>query len=704
MNGIDTLYVETIDGINCCKGRPMPLGATLLGDRQINFSINSVDATGCILELYHTGDEAPYASIRIPEAYRVGGNYAVIVFDQDPDKLEYTWKFEGRMEIEKGYRFDPTLSLLDPYAKLVSGREIWGADPEHKRPLRGRVIPEDFAWEGDRQLELPISDLVIYEMHVRGFTVSPTSSVRYKGTFSGVVEMIPYLKDLGVNCVELLPVFEFDELENPRTMDGNRLYNFWGYSTVDFFAPKSAYALSGKYGMAADEMKNMVKKLHQNGIEVILDVVFNHTAEQGEDGPTYNYRGIDNRTYYHLDANGGYLNYSGCGNTVNCNNAIVREHILDCLRYWVSVYHIDGFRFDEAPILSRDQNGNPMQSAPLLETLAHDPILCRTKLIAEAWDAAGLYQVGSFPAPEKWAEWNGKFRDCVRHFIKSDAYAGPELIYRLQGSPDFYPDRKEHSTINFITCHDGFTLNDLVSYNQKHNEGNGEDNRDGVDNNVSWNCGVEGPTDAPEIEALRNRQVKNAFALLMLGRGTPMMLSGDEFRNSQNGNNNVYCQDGPISWLDWSDLEKHRDVYNFCRIMIHLRKEHPVLRRPNYYTGENSSGYPELSFHGEKAWSLDMWNPFHVFGFLYAEPAADFGTKKDSFLYCGVNVHWEEHTLELPVLPEGFVWRKVLYSADQNHEEYPLHEGSITLTSRSVMILVAQKESQGEVPSRINIK
>ncbi len=695
MRRIDDSCVTQIDGINCCNGHPFPLGATLLGENEINFSINSVDATGCILELYHLHSPEPYARIRIPDSYRIGGNYSIIVFDQDPDDLEYTYRFEGKMDKENGYRFDPSIPLLDPYAKLISGREIWGEDADSRRPLRCRVILEDYAWEGDKPLEIPISDLIIYELHVRGFTIDQDSEADHKGTFTGVVEMIPYLKDLGVNCVELLPVFEFDELENTRIVNGKRLYNYWGYSTFGFFAPKSAYAVSGKHALAADEMKHMVKKLHQNGIEVILDVVFNHTAEQDENGHTINYRGIDNRTYYLLDSNGGYLNYSGCGNTVNCNNAIVREHILDCLRYWVSEYHIDGFRFDEAPILSRDQKGNPMQSPPLLETLAHDPILCRTKLIAEAWDAAGLYQVGSFPAPEKWADWNGKFRDCVRHFIKSDADLGPELVYRLQGSPDIYVSRKEHPTINFITCHDGFTLNDLVSYDSKHNMDNGEDNRDGIDNNISWNCGAEGPTDDPAVEALRNRQVKNAFALLMLGRGTPMMLSGDEFRNSQGGNNNVYCQDSPISWLNWKDLKLHADVHEFFKAMIHLRAAHPVLRRSSYYTDVNRSGYPELSFHGERAWQLDMWQPFLTFGFMYAEPAEDFGTKDDCFIYCAVNSHWEDHTLELPVLPEGFRWSVYAYSADMKHNRHPEASGSVTLMSRSTMVLIGRKTNEG---------
>ena len=692
MNRIDELDFIIIDGIRCCQGHPLPFGASIAGNGGINFSVNSTDAAGCALQLYHSQEAEPYADIRIPDSFRVGTNYSIIVFDQNPEDLEYTYRFWGEMDPAAGLRFDPEVRLLDPYAKLISGREVWGSKNGKNVPMRGKVVLEDFAWEGDHALEIPFEDLVIYEMHVRGLTRDPASPAKRKGTFAGVIEMIPYFKELGINCVELLPVFEFDELENHRTWEGKSLHNFWGYSTVGFFAPKSAYAYSGIYGMAADEMKNMVKQLHKNGIEVILDVVFNHTAEMGENGPTLNYRGIDNRTYYHLGPNGEYLDYSGCGNTVNCNNAVVREYILDCLRYWVSDYHVDGFRFDEAPILSRDTKGNPMQSPPLLESLAHDPILSRSKLIAEAWDAAGLYQVGSFPAPDKWADWNGRFRDCVRHFIKGDADAGPELIKRIEGSPDIYSGRKEHSTVNFVTCHDGFTMNDLVSYNTKHNLANGEFNRDGVDNNVSWNCGVEGPTDDPDIEGLRNRQVKNAFALLMLSRGTPMMLSGDEFRNSQNGNNNVYCQDSPLSWINWDNRDRYPDVYEFYRAMVHLRRDHPVLRRREYFSGYNSTGYPEISFHGEKAWNLNMWEPFHTFGFMYAEGAADFGGREDFFIYCGVNSHWESHTMELPILPSGLEWALYVSSDSGAENNCRAADRELELGPRSLTVLVSVKK------------
>lgn len=693
MKRIDEFPTTKINGASCRCGHVLPFGATLMENGGINFSINSADATGCTLLLFHAGEKEPYLQLPFPEGFRVGNNYSMIVYDLNPDDLEYSYRFDGPWDPKNGYRFQPEIELLDPYAKLVSGRDVWGEykEGEERPPWRGRVIREDFDWEDDGQLEIPMDELIIYELHVRGFTADPNSGVKRKGTFAGIIEKIPYLKELGINCIELLPIFEYDEMEMTKIVDGHRVYNYWGYSTVSFFAPKSGYAASGPYALAADELKNMIKKLHQNGIEVILDVVFNHTSERDSNGPTINYKGIDNRTYYLLDKNGEYCNYSGCGNTFNCNNAVVRNHILDCLRYWVSNYHIDGFRFDEAPILSRDTNGNPMSNPPLLEALAHDPILAKTKLIAEAWDAAGLYQLGSFPAPDKWAEWNGRFRDCIRHYIKSDAYAGPELIYRLQGSPDIYPDRSAHATVNFVTCHDGFTMNDLVSYNNKHNMGNGENNRDGIDNNLSWNCGEEGITQDPEIEALRNRQVKNACAFLMLSRGVPMLLSGDEFRNTQLGNNNVYCQDGDISWINWKDLETHRDVHDFYQAMIHLRREHPVLRTKNFFSGYNSSGYPELSFHGEEPWLLDMDHPFHTFGFMYAEPKKDFGTPDDAFIYCGVNMHWEEHTLRLPIIPDGMKWHQYLYSADTNHGECLPVESEIKLMPRSVMVLIGKR-------------
>ena len=692
---IDECPTHEHQGIPYRCGRVQPFGASFTGGGGINFSIFSKDATACELLLYNYGAKEPFAVIPFPEEFRIGDVYAMTVYGLNPELLEYGFRMDGPFDPDKGYRFDRTTVLLDPYAKLVSGRNVWGREPDWSNPFqhRGCVVLEDYDWEGDKPLEIPMKDLVIYEAHVRSFTRDASSGVRYPGTFAGLVEKIPYLKELGVNCVELLPIFEFDEFENSRVIDGERLYNYWGYSTVNFYAPKAGYAASAPMGMAADELKRTIKQFHRAGIEVMLDVVFNHTAEGNENGPTISYRGIDNKTYYLLTPEGYYFNFSGCGNTMNCNNAVVRNCILDCLRYWVADYHIDGFRFDLASILSRDQNGAPMTSPPLLEALAHDPVLGKTKLIAEAWDAGGLYQVGSFPAWGRWAEWNGRYRDCLRRFVKSGAEQGPELLWRIQGSPDLYGNRCAEATINFVTCHDGFTLQDLVSYNEKHNLANGEDNRDGSDGNDSWNCGVEGDTEDAEVLALRLRQQKNALNLLLLSRGIPMLLSGDEFGNTQFGNNNAYCQDNAISWLNWELLEENRELFDFVKRMIHFRAQHPVLRREDFFRDTNSSGYPELSFHGTKPWDLDEEQPFLCFGILYAEPKADYGTKEDAFIYCAVNAYWEEMPFELPALPEGFVWRAVEYTGEAGAVDRIAADGKVTLMPRSQMLLVGRKEA-----------
>ena len=692
MQRIDEYPTMEKDGVRYGRGHVLPYGATIVYDGAVNFSVSSKDATYAELLLYHLGDRDPYAVIPFPEIFRIGSTYSMLVFDLDIEDTEYGYRFDGPYDPKNGYRFDKDKILLDPYAKLISGRNEWGTEVDPGNPFqhRGRIMYGDYDWDDDKQLEIPEEDLVIYEMHVRGFTKGDSSGIKYPGTYSAIIEKIPYLKELGVNCVELLPIFEFDEMDNYREIDGTKLYNYWGYSTVGFYAPKAGYAALGKFGMAADELKNTIKHLHQNGIEVILDVVFNHTAEGNEYGPYISYKGIDNRTYYLLTPDGCYYNFSGCGNTMNCNTAIVRNHILDCLRYWVSNYHIDGFRFDLASILSRNEDGAPISSPPLLEQLANDNILGKTKLIAEAWDADGLYQVGSFPNWGRWAEWNGRYRDCIRRFVKSEAEAGPELVWRLKGSPDMYGNRGPNASINFITCHDGFTLMDMCSYNGKHNEANGEDNRDGANDNNSWNCGEEGETQNTEILALRKRQMKNAATLLLLSRGIPMLLSGDEFGNTQYGNNNTYCQDSPITWLNWEDLNKNEDIFRYFKKLIALRNEHPVIRKRDFFDGQNSSGYPEISFHGCTPWNLDTNNPFHTFGFMYAEPSADFKTEKDTFIYCAVNAHWEEKRFELPVLPEKMQWKIYLYSGDTEHSNYDSKAVSeVCLMPRSSMILIA---------------
>ena len=451
--------------------------------------------------------------------------------------------------------------------------------------LRGRPVYDDFDWTGDRHLEIPLEELVIYEMHVRGFTRDPSSGVKFPGTYAGLREKIPYLKELGVNCVELMPMHEFDEFDNDFTnpFTGEPLLNYWGYSTLGFFAPKAGYAATGPLGMQVDEFKALVKELHRNGIEVILDVVFNHTGEGQADSPTISFRGLDNATYYMLKPDGRYQNFSGCGNTMNCNNPVVRNMVLDSLRYWVAEYHIDGFRFDLASILGRDAQGRPLANPPLLEALAYDPVLGKTKLIAEAWDAGGLYQVGSFPAYGRWSEWNDRYRDTLRMFVKGDPGQTGPMAALMQGAPDMFADRGPTASINFVTAHDGFTLADLFAYNEKHNEANGENNRDGHNNNHSWNCGHEGPTDDPAINTLRRRLMKNAVAMLLTSQGVPMIHMGDEVAHTKLGNNNTYCQDNDLSWFDWTGLEREADMLRFVRLCIQFRQRHPVLRRRHHF-------------------------------------------------------------------------------------------------------------------------
>ncbi len=686
MKRIDTVPTESIGNLRYRIGQVFPFGASLLEDG-VNFSVYSKDATGCTLVLYHHGQEKPFAEIPFPVSFRIGHVYTMLVFGLNIDTVEYGYRFVGPRDPEHGYWFDAGKVLLDPYAKSVSGRTCWGKRelPEKSFVHRGQIIREDYDWRGDLPLGLPVNDLVIYEMHVRSFTRHPSGGVRHPGTFSGITDKIPYLKDLGVNCVELMPVFEFDEFENARNVNGRQLLNYWGYSTVNFFAPKAGYAVSAPFGMEADELKTVIRDLHRNGIEVILDVVFNHTAEGNEQGPMISFRGIDNRTYYMLAPDGRYFNFSGCGNTMNCNHPVVRSMIRDCLRYWVSAYHVDGFRFDLAAILTRDQQGTPLISPPLLESLAQDPVLGTTRLIAEAWDAGGLYQVGSFPSWHRWMEWNGRYRDCVRRFIKGDAGAAPELLNRISGSPDLYSATGPETSINFVTCHDGFTLYDLVSYNEKHNESNGEGNRDGSNGNFSWNCGAEGETKDPEIQDLRMRQMKNMLALLMLSRGIPMMLSGDEFANTQYGNNNAYCQDNEISWLDWGRLETNRGLFGYVQALIAFRKAHPVLRAVRFDFRHNGTGYPELSFHGLVPWEHDWNTPTLTIGCLWAEDRIKYGTDHDAFLYLTVNAHWEDHTFRLPVIPAGFVWETVLASSPYAK----LRDGEAFTPARSVMLLEA---------------
>ena len=689
---IDTFPTNRIGDLEYRIGRVFPFGATVTGDG-VNFSIFSKEATGCTLVLYHHGQKKPFVEIPFPEEFRIGNVYTMMVFGINIETTEYGYRFDGPYRPEEGLWFDRSKVVLDPYARSVSGRTVWGRDVDRSLEFshRGQIIREDYDWEGDKPLEIPSSELVIYEMHVRSFTRHESSEVKHPGTFAGLTEKIPYLKELGVNCVELMPIFEFDEFENSREIDGKTLYNYWGYSTVCFFAPKAGFASSAPFGLEADELKAMIKRFHKNGIQVILDVVFNHTAEGNEQGPTISYRGIDNRTYYLLTPEGYYYNFSGCGNTMNCNNPVVRGVVLDALRHWVSSFHVDGFRFDLASILTRDESGAPMMNPPLLETIANDAVLGKSILIAEAWDAGGLYQVGNFPDYLHWAEWNGRYRDCVRRFIKGGGECAPELYQRIRGSADMYGRRSAIASINFITCHDGFTLYDLVSYNDKHNEGNGEDNRDGCNDNDSWNCGEEGDTRNKEVLNLRMRQMKNMMTILLTSRGIPMLLSGDEFANTQWGNNNAYCQDNEISWLDWTFLQKNKDLQDYVKKLIAFRNVHPVLRDPNYDFGENGTGYPTLSFHGTTPWQIDEGADALCFGYLFTEDHKRYGTKKDYYLYVAVNAWWETCRFDLPVLPEGHSWKLAGRSSDRfaaPGKEKKLNDSSLILGPRETAILI----------------
>ena len=572
--------LDTLEGFRIRPGFFDINGATALSDG-VCFTIHSQGATSCELLLYEPYAKEPFTILKYPDNYRIGNVFSMIVFDLDVEDFQYAFRLDGPYDKKKGLLFDKHKPLLDPYAKAVVGQSEWGQKPDAFLGYRGRVVKNNFDWGITKPSIIPMEDLIIYEMHVRGFTKDASSGVAHPGTFHGIMEKIPYLKELGINPVELMPIFEFDDMRDHRVIDGRELLDYWGYNTVSFFAPNTSYASDREYNHVGTELKQLIKTLKENGIEVILDVVFNHTAEGNEDGPFFSFKGIDNNVYYMLTPDGNYYNFSGCGNTVNCNHPVVQQMIVECLRYWVTTYRVDGFRFDLASILGRNEDGTPMDKPPLLQTLAFDPILGDVKLIAEAWDAGGLYQVGNFPSWKRWSEWNGKYRDDLRDFLKGGYWKAPEAALRISGSSDLYNpfERGTNASINFITCHDGFSLYDLYSYNHKHNEANGWNNTDGSDDNRSWNCGAEGDTKDPLILKLRYRMIKNAFAVLICSRGTPMFLSGDEFCDTRFGNNNPYCQDNLTSWLDWKLLDTHRDIFEFCKYMIHFRRNHPAIRK-----------------------------------------------------------------------------------------------------------------------------
>jgi len=694
------------------SGYSAPLGATPT-PTGTNFTIFSRTASGVDLLLFDREDDgAPARVIHFdPVTNRTYHYWHAFVPKVQPGQI-YAYRVTGRFDPPLGLRFDPAKVLLDPYGRSVIvpktySRQAAASPGDNARTAMKSTVVDCHAydWEGDVPLHRPSSRTVVYEMHVRGFTRHPSSGVaeEKRGTYAGLIEKIPYLQQLGITAVELLPVFQFDAQDCPQG-----LVNYWGYSPVSFFSPHQAYSSRPNGSGPVDEFRDMVKALHRAGIEVILDVVFNHTAEGSDLGPTLSFKGVDNPTYYMLEQDPShYANYSGTGNTLNANQPIVRRMILDSLRYWVEQMHVDGFRFDLASILARDSSGRPLANPPVLWDIESDPSLAGTKMIAEAWDAAGLYQVGSFVG-DSWKEWNGKFRDDVRSFFRSEPGSVRRVADRIIGSPEIYghKQREAEQSVNFVTCHDGFTLNDLVSYDQKHNEGNGEDNRDGSNDNRSWNCGVEGPSHDPAIEKLRNRQVKNFLTVTMLSLGLPMMLMGDEVRRTQHGNNNAYCQDNEISWLDWRLLDQHADVHRFVRLLLERR-----LRRPTGPELERESLNQLLqgankAWHGVKLNQPDWGDHSHSLAF-----SGEIRREKLR-IYLILNAYWEPLEFELPALDIHAAerWRRWIDTyLDSPHDIVPWQQGSPVSADkyragpRSVVVLIADGRETGGKPETVGI-
>jgi glycogen operon protein len=687
------------------KGLHSPLGATVQ-ENGVNFCLYSRSAAGVELLLFDREDDArPARVIAIDPTNRTYHYWHAFVPNTLPGQI-YGYRVRGPSAPERGFRFDEARVLLDPYGRGTVvpnnySREAATRGSDNAARAMKSVVVDTAAynWEGDTPLCRPSSRSIIYEMHVRGFTQNPNSGVadKKRGTYAGLIEKIPYLKELGITAVELMPVFQFDALDGPPGK-----VNYWGYAPVSFFAPHRAYSSRQDATGPVDEFRDMVKALHRAHIEVILDVVYNHTAEGDENGPMVSFRGIDNATYYILE-NGGarYANYSGCGNTLNANHPVVRRMIVDSLRYWVKEMHVDGFRFDLASILARDATGHPLPNPPVLWDIESDPILAGTKLLAEAWDAAGLYQVGSFVG-DAWKEWNGKFRDDVRDFFRSVPGSLRHVADRLVGSPELYghKEREAEQSVNFVTCHDGFTLNDLVSYNQKHNQVNGEDNRDGANDNRSWNCGVEGPTDDPAVERLRSRQVKNYLTATLMSLGLPMILMGDEVRRTQQGNNNAYCQDNDVSWFDWSLCDKYADVHRFAQLLISrrlLRGDEQERRRTSLNTLLKQAN---KAWHGVKLNQPDWGDDSHSVA-LCAEVR-----KEGVIFHIMLNAYWESLDFELPAVQKGSAWRRWidtgLLSPDDivPWQDAPVVSGHTYRTeSRSVAILYTNSRAQDTSPA-----
>ena len=680
-------------------GSAHPLGATTYADG-VNFSLFSEAATEVVLLLFdHPSAIEPAQIIRLdPFQNRTFHFWHVFVRGCRPG-IYYAFRVDGPDDPLAGHRCNPNKVLIDPRANGYC-KSLWkradavGPQDNLATSMRCAIVdPARYDWEGDQPLKRPFHESIIYEMHVGGFTRSPSAGALRPGTFAGIIEKIPYLQSLGITAVELLPVCEFDDTDVSLNPAGQPLRNYWGYSTVGFFSPHGGYCVGQDGTSQMNEFRDLVKAFHKAGIEVILDVVFNHTDEGNELGPTQSFRGIDNRTFYLLDPNNPavYLNYSGAGNTLNANHPLPQKFIVDCLRHWVQEMHVDGFRFDEGSVLARGEDGAPLAHPPVIWQVELEDALADTKLIAEAWDAAGLYQVGHFPG-DRWAEWNGRYRDDVRRFVKGDPGLTGAIASRLAGSADIYQTRGQspENSINFVTVHDGFTLNDLVSYGDKHNEANGEGNRDGINENLSWNCGVEGPTSDPAIAALRTRQIKNFVTILMLSRGVPMLLGGDEIRRTQDGNNNAYNQDNATSWFDWTMVHANDEVLRYVRRMIAFRKAHSALRRSHFYRGEvNERGVTDITWHGTRLGSPGFDDPQ---GRALACTIAGFGGEAD--LHVMMNMFWEPLDFEVPVDPRR-TWHIVVdtFAASPHdivdHDRHaPFGRSLCTVRERSIVILV----------------
>jgi len=679
----------------------LPLGASATAEG-VNFALFTRHGQAVWLVLYPLEGDQPFGEIALHRRRNRTGNHWHLHVIGLPEAFRYVWRVDGPRG--GGHRFDASIELLDPAATALSGGHCWGATQldGRRRALRHSLfVRRSFHWQEDQPPLTPFEDTIVYELHVRGFTIHPSAVVAHPGTFLGLVEKIPYLKELGVTAVELLPVHEFEENDCPfsNPFTGERHRNFWGYNSVAFAAPKASFAATSDEFGQVTEFREMVRAFHAEGIEVILDVVFNHTGEGDDRGQTYSFRGLDNELYYMLGPGGTYLNFTGCGNTLNCNQPVVRHLLLTCLRFWVADMHVDGLRFDLASVFGRDSQGHVLVEPPVVDMIAEDGVLADTKLIAEPWDAVGLYQVGGFPQGRRWSEWNGHYRDDVRRFWRGDPGMTGVLATRFCGSADLYEGsgRQPRHSINFVTCHDGFTLWDLVSYNHKHNLANGEDNRDGLNDNCSWNCGVEGPTANPHILALRRRQARNLMATLLLSQGVPMILAGDEFLRTQRGNNNAWCQDNDLSWLDWDLARENADFLRFTRMLIALRKRHPALRRRSFLRGGGAELGADVVWHGVEPGCPDFSGSSRTLAF--ALDGRQTGREPDRDFYVACNAWQDSLPFRVPNSPSGRAWRRIVDTAAlppsdivDSEEGTPIPSQQVlNLASHSMVVLISEE-------------